>query len=159
MKVQVVIYDETDGGKKELLATTDAFNNKLSVILKGRQKAYRMKLVYNGKNSKNTCVVYDLQVAMKPLKQVATENLLCEGSDTPPELFNINDPFFKINRKFSLSGEYLTRDKPTSYDFLLVFAHSDYMLDVEIKTDFLSTDFGLEAYIKDEANDSFIKIA
>jgi hypothetical protein len=100
-----------------------------------------------------------LQVAMKPLKQVATENLLCEGSDTPPELYNINDPFFKTNRKFSLSGEYLTRDKPTSYDFLLVFAHSDYMLDVEIKTDFLSTDFDLEAYIKDEANDSYIKIA
>jgi len=33
------------------------------------------------------------------------------------------------------------------------------MLDVEMKTDFLSTDFGLEAYIKDEVNESFIKIA
>jgi len=57
-----------------------------------------------------SCVVYDLQVAMKPLKQVVVENLLCEGRETPPELFNIDDPFFKINRKFSLSGEYLSKD-------------------------------------------------
>lgn len=84
---------------------------------------------------------------MKPLPQVASENLLCEGNEIPPELFTIDDPFFKLNRKFSLSSEYLIKDKPTSYDFILEFAHSDYMLDVEIKTDFLSTDFGLEAFI------------
>jgi hypothetical protein len=118
-----------------------------------------MKLVYTARNSKNSCVLYDLQVAMKPLVQVASENLLCEGYETPPELFNINEPFFKTNRRFSLSGQYLVQDNPASYDFLIEFGHADYLLDVEVKMDFLSTDFGLEAYVKDETGDAFIKIA
>lgn len=104
--MQAIVYEENDG-KEKLLASTSGSSNSLSLTLKGRDKAYHLKLVYNARNSKNNCVLYDLQVAMKPLMQVASENLLCEGYEIPPELYNISEPFFKTNRKFALSGQYL----------------------------------------------------
>lgn len=104
-------------------------------------------------------MVYDLQVAMKPLSSIVSQNLLCEGNQSPPELFEIKDSFYKFNRVYSLSGQYLFDEKPSQWDFTILMPHSDYLLDLQIQTDFLTTDFGLSAYIQNPVDKEYTKIA
>jgi len=118
-----------------------------------------MKIVYVFVPDDNNCVLYNLHVALKPFDEIASQNLLCEGNVEPPELFEINSNFYKFNQTYSFSGEYLMSQNLKQYDFILEFDHSDYFLDVQLKTDFLTNEINMEAYIRDEETLNFKKIA
>jgi hypothetical protein len=87
------------------------------------------------------------------------ENLLCVGNPSPPELYPIKDSFYKVSRVYQFSGEYLDSDKPKQWDFQINFDHMDYLLDLLVKMDFLSTDFSLTAYVSVGKDEAFTKVA
>ena len=109
-QVQVFIIDDADSKEKgKTLASTSAQSQTLSVGLLGRQKAYRMKIVYVFTASDNKCILYDLHVAMKPFADLVSQNLPCEGHKEPPELFEIKGNFYKFDQIYAFSGEYIMK--------------------------------------------------
>jgi hypothetical protein len=65
-KVKVTVYIIDEQAKDKTIAATSTVTQSISLGLKARQKAYKMKIVYWTSTSDDPCLVYDLQVAMKP---------------------------------------------------------------------------------------------
>ena len=46
---------------------------------------YMLKLIHTDFDMDDPCPVYDLHIAVKPLRYIVNENLMCMGYELPPE--------------------------------------------------------------------------
>ena len=81
-----------------MLAQSNPGTKSLSVVLTARRRAYRMKIIYAFLDENDTCPMYDLTVALKPLKDIITENLVCKKNIPPAEYYKIEGKTYKHDR-------------------------------------------------------------
>lgn len=121
-----------------------------------------MKIIYAFLDENDTCPMYDLTVALKPLKDIITENLVCKKNIPPAEYYKIEGKTYKHDRQYAFSGEFLTQlqNLGTSYyDIEVEFEHSDYNLNLEYKTDFLTTQIDMAVYFQNPVSQTYHKVA
>jgi hypothetical protein len=121
-------------------------------------------LVYSYLDPEDTCPLFDLHIAVKAMDEIAMEDLDCEGADLPPETIKVNKSLFKIDETYSFGYEYLLQEADATtaildYDIMIDFPHADYFFDIEIKSDFLTSNMHLELFAKDPRGGSYSKIA
>ena len=98
------------------------------------------------------CPVYDLHIAVKPLRYVVNENLHCMGYELPPEVVTIEKKTEKIDASCSISSSMLQEHSVKgilTYDMMIELPHSDFFLDLELKNDFLTGNFRMSALALD----------
>ena len=61
------------------LARSDPVHNSLSINVEPSQHPYILKLIHTEFDHDDPCPVYDLHIAVKPLRYVVNENLSCMG--------------------------------------------------------------------------------
>ena len=81
------------------------------------------------------CPVYDLHIAVKPLRYVVNENLSCFGYEAPPEHINVEKKTEKIDVSNSFSSQMIEEMGSgdmgiMEYDITIDLPHSDYFFDV-----------------------------
>jgi hypothetical protein len=81
-----------------VLAQSDLLTKTLSVILTARRRAYRMKIIFAVLDENDICPLYDLTVALKPLKDIMKENLVCKKNILPGEYYKIEGKTYKHDR-------------------------------------------------------------
>lgn len=121
-----------------------------------------MKIIYAYLDENDICALYDLTVALKPLKDIIKENLVCKKNILPGEYYKIEGKIYKHDRQYAFSGEFLTQLqnlKTFYYDIEVEFAHSDYNFNVEYKTDFLTTQIDMAVYFQNPASQTYHKVA
>ena len=123
-----------------------------------------MKMVYSFLDTTDTCPLYDLHIAVKTLGYLADEDLVCEKRDLPPPVIKVDKSLFKIHENFGFSYEYLREnaDPQTNaleYDIMIDFPHAEYFFDIEVKSDFLTTNLELQLFALDPSTNRYSKIA
>ena len=105
---------------------------------------YILKLIHTEFDRDDPCPVYDLHIAVKPLRYIVNENLMCMGYELPPEVITITKKTEKIDVPCSISSsmvQEMSKNGVLSYEMMIELPHSDYFLDVELKNDFLTGNF------------------
>ena len=146
------------------ISTTDAVHNALLTTLEPQRKPYLLKLVHTEFDTSDSCPVYDLHISVKPLRYVASENLACMGYQAPPESVEIAEKTTKLDVPCAFTDEMIKAhgdaiDGVMDYDIVIELPHSDYFLDVEIKTDFLTGNFLMYMFTLDTSTNKWEKIA
>ena len=121
------------------------------------QHPYILKLVHTAFDPDDPCPVYDLHIAVKPLRYVTNENLACMGYEAPPEHVEISKKTEKIDVPCSFSSQMIEEmgaadNGIMEYDITIDLPHSDYFFDVEMKNDFLTGNFRMYLYTLDEVS-------
>ena len=88
----------------------------------------------------------------------------CAKHELPPRQITIDEPSFKLNKVFAFSSDYIEtfsdKDKKVlNYDIKLDFAHNDYAIDVELKTDFLTSSLKMILLAKDSESEKYHRVA
>lgn len=99
---------------------------------------------------------------MKPLDDLEFENLECSEASLPPTEYNINTPDFKTSSKYAFTQEFLeweSNGEMFNYDIIVQFPHPEYYLDVELKSDFLTTDIDLSLLTQHRKSDIYHLVA
>ena len=146
------------------LKQTDPVSGELVAVVKEEQRAYHLKMVYSYLDPSDTCPLYDLHIAVKYADDVVEEDLECEQNDLPPAHISVSKSIFKSHETYAFSYEYLQNesDKDTGaldYDIFIDFPHSDYLFDIELKSDFLTSDLQMELFALEPGTKKYAKIA
>lgn len=124
---------------------------------------YKVKLIHTDYDVDDPCPVYDLHIAVKPMRYVVDENLLCLGYEAPPTSVEITKKTEKIDVPCAFSSQMIyemSRENGIfNYDIVINLPHSDYFFDVELKNDFLTGNFRMYLYTYDESTKQWTKIA
>ncbi len=85
------------------------------------------------------------------------ENLRCMGFELPPHVLQITEPLTKIESQGAFGSQFImqnadheTNHGMTDYDIEIIMPHSDFMVDVEMKTDFLTGNMRMQLLALDE---------
>ena len=97
---------------------------------------------------------------MKPNSQVASENLRCFGYKLPPAKIEIspNEKTTKIDAYGAFSSDWVKESAKwgaSDYDIAIDLPHSDYMIDAELKTDFLTTRMQMKLFGQDNHSEEW----
>lgn len=124
--------------------------------------AYRLKLEYDQVDGVegNTCQLFTLRIAAKPLGAIADENLSCDYKNAlPPAKLKIpaKEAFRLEDKNFAVSSEWLdehVKNKNTQnradFDIHIEMEADDFYLNAELGTNFLTGMMDMTLYAKDE---------
>ena len=106
----------------------------------------------------------DFHVAVKPVSQIPNENLRCFGYKLPPALVTVEEErkTTKIEAYSAFSSEWIQQAKVwgiTEYDIEIDLPHSDYLLDAELRTDFLTNRMQMKLLGLDEGTGDWHTLA
>ena len=142
--VQAILLQPGDlNDNKHRVGQTDAHGTFMSTI-EPNEHPYHMKLVHTEFDMEDPCPVYDFHIAVKPLRYVVHENLQCVGYELPPDYINVTEKTTRLDVPGGFSDELLRELGQSNargmveYDIMIDLPHSDFFIDVELKSDFLS---------------------
>jgi len=146
------------------IAKSDSVHNSLVATVDPSKKPYQLRLIQNELDESDPCPVFDFHIAVKPLKNIAEENLLCVGNKAPPTEFTITEKVTKLDVPCGFSDEMIMEhtDPKTGimdYKINIGLPHSDFFFDVQMKNDFLTGNFKMYLFTLDTENDFWVKIA
>jgi hypothetical protein len=138
--------------------------NSLLATIDPARKPYHLKIVQSEFDENDPCPVFDFHIAVKPLRSVVQENLVCEGHMLPPTEITITDKTTKVDVPCAFSDEMIIANGDSEngnmyYDIRIDLPHSDFFFDLEMKTDFLTGNFRMQLFTLDEVNNKWQKIA
>lgn len=116
-------------------------------------KVYKLKLVYDELDSADSCPLYSLRIAMKPIDLLLSENLKCKQNDLPPDQVNIEGGKFLLEQQFSMSSSFIKlfydeQSQSLTYDIDLDFENADYFFDAQLRHDFLTANMDMRLLIR-----------
>lgn len=128
------------------------------------KQPYIMELVHTVFDHEDPCPVYDFHISVKPIHYVSHENLYCMGNPPPPAHIQVTHAADKFDYQCSFTDEMLTQnaDPETGiidYDVMIELPHSDYFIDIELRSDFLTGNYRMYLFMFDDDSSSWIKIA
>ena len=94
----------------------------MQVFLPGLMKPYRLKIVQDAIDETDKCPLYQIRVALDPIKQMMDDDLKCSKIEPPTLDIVIKDDNFILNQAYQLSNEFFekyskgTTSKYVSYD-------------------------------------------
>ena len=152
-----------DQSMKSLKAYTEAGSQqkKLLTFVKGQRKAYKLKIVYDTLDESDECPTYLFRIAMKPLQDIADENLKCTGLKSPKAKQEIGRDMWVQDNQYAISSQliekYTDKDsKGIKYDMELVTGGStDYYFDISVGFDFLTSEMAATLYALDKENNMY----
>ena len=111
--------------------------------MKPRKKPYIVTIITPKIDPNDHCPLLDFHIAVKPIEQIPHENLRCFGYKIPPAVVEIDESqrTTKVESFAAFSSEWIQRGhqgNSQEYDIEIDLPHSDYMIDAELKTDFLT---------------------
>ena len=94
------------------------------------------------------------------------ENLRCMGFELPPHTVEVTEKLTKIDTAGAFSSDFIaqnhdpeTNEGMVDYDIEIILPHSDYMIDAEMKSDFLTGNMRMQMFALDHESNSWLQIA
>lgn len=102
---------------------------------------YEVQIIYEKLNENDDCPLFDFIVAVKSLEALAKENLECKSFDLPPEEIKVNQTLYRLDQEYSFSSDFIStygdeEHGTLQYDIEIKFPHNDYLLDIQLESDF-----------------------
>jgi len=161
-EVEVVLHapgSKLEDRNDQPLAQTSKDKKTIAKVLNANKKPYLLEILFPLLDEEDPCALFDFHVAIKPLKQVPSENLACMGYKMPPDTIKVEEgkKTTKVAAFAAISDQYVSEKNNkgsfSEFDILIELPHSDFLVDIELKTDFLSNRMQMLLYALEEKGD------
>ncbi len=61
------------------------------------KSTFSLVIMYDKLDVSDDCPLFDFEIAVKSIAELADENLECLKRELPPSSININEPFYRID--------------------------------------------------------------